>query len=123
VASLVTVTQPDAANAVPAEKSPSAVTVAAAAASAYVRTRRGVDRMTAGIVGGPQAFFTTAGLIGTLHVDLERCNLDGASRHEIGTRSASWLRLNLRVSHALEGEAADLRVRPRLEGGDAAISK
>src|SRR5579875_2473826 len=83
--SSLTVTQPDAASAVPAGENPIAAASAPTKASADTRPRRGVRRAWSGIDGAPEEFFTTTGLIGTLHVDLEPCNLEGVPVHEIGT--------------------------------------
>jgi hypothetical protein len=85
VALSVTVTQPESACAVPAGRSPSAIGITPISDSTYRRTRRGVILLMTDIGGVPQRFFTTAGLIGTLHVDLERCNFEGTFCHRFAT--------------------------------------
>jgi hypothetical protein len=65
------------ADATPVTDSPTAVAITPASESTEARTRPGESALTTDIDGAPQRFFTTSVPIGTLHVDLERCNLEG----------------------------------------------
>jgi hypothetical protein len=62
-----------------------AAAIAPASDSTYLRTRLGVILLATDIERVPESFFTTTGLIGTLHVDLEPCNLDGVFCHSFAT--------------------------------------
>jgi hypothetical protein len=92
-----TVTEQVSAAADPTTENPRMIAIAPASESTLRRTRPSAIRVTADIDSAPQGFFTTSGSIGTLHVVLEGCNLEGPDGHWIATM-CDTLRLWLRVS-------------------------